>query len=167
MLNIKLFITYSLILLGLVARAQTTVLPLDTVLQRIAKNNPMLQEYNFRAQAQNAMAEGAKSQMAPMVGAGVFMFPNPGQMPMPDPETGMLDQGMFMVSAEQDIIHPAKLRAKQQYQLSKAAIEEAGRDLTFNKLRAEARTAYYQAVVLEKSAYHAVYAEAVEGTISL
>lgn len=137
-------------LLGLVAQAQTTVLPLDTVLRRIAKNNPMLQEYNFRAQAQNAMAEGAKSQMAPMVGAGVFMLPNPGQMLMPDPETGMLDQGMFMVSAEQDIIHPAKLRAKQKYQLSKAAIEEAGRDLTFNKLRAEARTAYYQAVVLEK-----------------
>ncbi|MBC3539831.1 TolC family protein [Rufibacter sediminis] len=134
-----------LLLLGTAARAQTPVLPLDSVLHRISRNNPMLQEFDYRAQAQNAMAEGARSQMAPMVGAGVFMYPYPGQEIMED-----RDKGMLMAAVEQDITNPAKLKAREKYQLSRAAIEEAGRDVTFNQLRAQAKTAYYQWVVLEK-----------------
>ncbi len=145
MLSIKVYITGFLLLLGLATQAQTRVLPLDTVLQYISRNNPMLREFAYRAQAQNAMAEGAKSQMAPMIGAGVFMYPYPGQMIMED-----RDKGMIMTAVEQDITNPAKLRAKEKYQLSKAAIEEAGRDNTYNQLRTQAKTAYYQWVVLEK-----------------
>ncbi|QMU26532.1 TolC family protein [Adhaeribacter radiodurans] len=145
MLSIKVYITGFLLLLGLATQAQTRVLPLDTVLQYISRNNPMLREFAYRAQAQNAMAEGAKSQMAPMIGAGVFMYPYPGQMIMED-----RDKGMIMTAVEQDITNPAKLRAKEKYQLSKAAIEEAGRDNTYNQLRTQGKTAYYQWVVLEK-----------------
>ncbi|QNF31271.1 TolC family protein (plasmid) [Adhaeribacter swui] len=145
MLSIKVYITGFLLLLGLATQAQTRVLPLDTVLQYISRNNPMLKEFAYRAQAQNAMAEGAKSQMAPMIGAGVFMYPYLGQMIMED-----RDKGMIMTAVEQDITNPAKLRAKEKYQLSKAAIEEAGRDNTYNQLRSQAKTAYYQWVVLER-----------------
>lgn len=134
-----------LLLLGTAASAQTPVLPLDTVLNRISRSNPMLQEFEYRAQAQNAMAKGARSQMAPMVGAGVFMYPYPGQMIMEE-----RDKGMLMAAVEQDIINPAKLKARESYQLSKAAIEEAGRDNSFNQLRAQAKAAYYQWVVLER-----------------
>ncbi len=60
------------------------------------------------------------------------------------------DDAMYMTAVEQDITNPAKLKAREKYQLSRAAIEEAGRDMTFNQLRAQAKTAYYQWVVLEK-----------------
>ncbi|AMM50729.1 hypothetical protein TH61_05420 [Rufibacter sp. DG15C] len=144
MSSIKLYIGALLVLLSTSAQAQTPVLSLDTVLNRISQNNGMLQEIEFRAKAQNAMAKGARSQMAPMVGAGVFMYPYPGQMKMEE------DDAMYMTAVEQDITNPAKLKAREKYQLSRAAIEEAGRDMTFNQLRAQAKTAYYQWVVLEK-----------------
>lgn len=144
MLTTRLYIMAWLLLLGTAAKAQVPVLPLDTVLSRISQNNPMLEEFRLRGQAQNAMAEGAKSQMAPMVGAGVFMYPYPGQMIMEE-----RDKGMIMTAVEQEITNPAKLRARQNYQRSKAAIEEAGRDVTYNQLRAQAKTAYFQWVVLE------------------
>ncbi|QHL87961.1 TolC family protein [Nibribacter ruber] len=144
MSNIRIYLGALLLLLATSAKAQTPVLPLDTVLNRISQNNGMLQEIEFRAKAQNAMAKGARSQMAPMVGAGVFMYPYPGQMKMEE------DDAMYMTAVEQDITNPAKLKAREKYQLSRAAIEEAGRDMTFNQLRAQAKTAYYQWVVLEK-----------------
>ncbi|GAA4295611.1 TolC family protein [Nibribacter koreensis] len=147
MSSIRFYLGALLVLLSVSALAQTQVLSLDTVLTRIAQNNGMLQEITFRAKAQNAMAKGARSQMAPMVGAGVFMYPYPGQKMM---EGEGEDDAMYMLSVEQDITNPAKLKAREEYQLSRAAIEEAGRDRTFNELRAQAKTAYYQWVVLEK-----------------
>lgn len=144
MSNIKVYTTALLLLWGTATHAQTPLMPLDSVLNRISQDNPMLQEFEFRVKAQNAMAKGARSQMAPMVGAGVFMYPYPGQMKMEE------DDAMYMTAVEQDITNPAKLKAREKYQLSKAAIEEAGRGMTFNQLRAQAKTAYFQWVVLEK-----------------
>lgn len=118
---------------------------LDSVLQRISKNNPMLQMYDSRSKAMNAYAEGAKSWMAPMVGGGVFMYPYPGTEVMDE-----RDKGSLMLSAEQDVPNPAKLRAKERYMKSRAGIEQATKDVTYNQLRAEAKTAYYNWVVLEK-----------------
>jgi outer membrane protein, heavy metal efflux system len=145
MLTTRLYMMAWLLLLAAAAQAQVPVLPLDSVLSQIYQNNPMLQEFRLRGQAQNAMAEGANSQMAPMVGAGVFMYPYPGQMIMEE-----RDKGMVMTAVEQEITNPAKLKARQNYQRSKAAIEEAGRDVTYNQLRAQAKTAYFQWVALEK-----------------
>ena len=55
-----------------------------------------------------------------------------------------------MLSVQQKFTNPSKLRANQDYLTSKAAIEEANGSYVFNELRAQARTAYYQWVVLEK-----------------
>ncbi|WP_235941974.1 TolC family protein [Pontibacter fetidus] len=126
------------------AQAQQT-LNLDSVLQRISNNNPMLQQYNYRAKAMDAYAEGARSWMAPMVGGGVFMSPYPGAEVMED-----RDKGSIMISAEQDIPNPVKLRAREKYMKSRAGIEQAAKDVTYNDLRAQAKTAYYNWVVLEK-----------------
>ncbi|MBF9252208.1 TolC family protein [Pontibacter sp. 172403-2] len=152
MLNIKKYKNISwlfvmlLLMVGAPALAQQRqTLSLDSVLQRINNNNPMLQEYNYRAKAMNAYAEGATAWMPPMVGGGVYMYPYPGAEVM---EGG--DKGMLMLSAEQAIPNPAKLRAKEKYLKSKAAIENAGRDVTFNELRAQAKAAYYTWLVLEK-----------------
>lgn len=143
--NIKTIVLVWLALWGsLTAQAQQR-LKLDSILSAIQRNNPMLQEYRYKAQALNEISKGAKSWMAPMVGLGTFMTPYPGQMVMDE-----RDKGSIMIAAEQSIPNPAKLRANQQLLSSKASIEEAAGSFTFNDLRAQAKTAYYDWFVLEK-----------------
>ena len=60
------------------------------------------------------------------------------------------DQGQIMLSIQQKITNPAKLRANQGYLESKAVIEQANETYVFNELRAQAKTAYYQWIVLER-----------------
>ena len=105
----------------------------------------MLQEYQFKAQGLREISKGAKAWMAPMIGGGTFMTPYPGQTIMED-----RDKGSFMISAEQSIPNPAKLRANKQLLSSRAEIEQAAGSFTFNNLRAQARSAYFEWFVLEK-----------------
>lgn len=139
-------IAFALIaLLGSYAAHSQQRLKLDSILSAIKQNNPMLQEYRYKAEALNEISKGAKSWMAPMVGLGTFMTPYPGQMVMDE-----RDKGSIMISAEQSIPNPAKLRANQQLLSSKASIEEAAGSYTFNELRSQAKTAFYDWFVLEK-----------------
>lgn len=73
------------------------------------------------------------------------MSPYPGAEVMED-----RDKGSIMLSAEQDIPNPVKQRAKEKYMQSRAGIEQAAKDVTYNELRAQAKAAYYNWVVLEK-----------------
>jgi outer membrane protein TolC len=93
------------------------------------------------------LTEGARSWMAPMVGAGTFMTPYPGQA-IEDPR----DEGFWMLSAEQEIPNPAKLKASQNYFSSRAAVEEHGRAWRYNELRARAKSLYFEIAVLRKKA---------------
>jgi len=133
--------------LGFQTQAQTKprILTLDSVLLYIHHYNLMLQEHDLETLATKTYAEGAKSWMAPMVGGGVFMAPYPGQKIMDS-----RDKGSFMVSAQQDIPNPAKLKAKEKYLLSKTAIEEESHEVMYNQFRAQAKAAYYGWVVQEK-----------------
>lgn len=121
------------------------VLALDSVLIHIDQSNPLLKPYGSRAAAARAYAEGARSWMAPMVGLGTFMAPYPAQMIMDE-----RDKGFGMVSVEQDIPNPVKQRATRIYQQSKAGVEEAGRGITLNRLRSDAKQLYFDWLVLEK-----------------
>jgi outer membrane protein TolC len=132
----------AIMVLALEAGAQ--VMPIDTVLAMIDRRNPSLQEYSQRSRAQQVYTEGAKGWMAPMVGAGTFMTPYPGQDAMES------DKGSVMISVEQSIPNGAKLRANEKYFASRSAVEDHGRAVQFNELRAQARTAYFQWVVAEK-----------------
>ncbi len=126
-------------------QAQSRVLTLDSVLHYIHHNNLMLQEHDIKTKAVKTYAEGAKSWEAPMVGAGVFMYPYPGQTIMES-----RDRGMLMAAAQQSIPNPAKLKAKENYMLSRVAVEDEGHEVMANQFRAQAKAAYYQWVVLEK-----------------
>lgn len=143
--SIKIIILFIGFALGLVSRSNAQVISLDSVLSIIDRQNPMLQEYDNKVKALNAYTEGAKSWMAPMIGAGTFMTPYPGQMLMDE-----RDEGSVMFSFEQDIPNPAKLNANKKYFASKASVEEQGRVYQFNMLRAEAKTFYYQWLVAEE-----------------
>jgi outer membrane protein TolC len=134
------------IFLGLLAiSANAQVISLDSVLNTINRQNPMLQEYDNKVKALNAYTEGAKSWMAPMVGAGTFMTPYPNQILVDE-----RDKGSVMFSFEQEIPNPSKLNANKKYFASKASVEEQGRLYQFNMLRAETKTSYYQWLVAEK-----------------
>jgi len=148
MLSIKYkssLLTAFFILTSFCLQAQNRVLNLDSVLHYIHHNNLMLQEHEIQTQALKTYAEGAKSWMAPMVGAGVFMYPYPGQTIMEG-----RDKGMLMAAAQQEIPNPAKLKAKEKYMLSQVAAEDEGHEVMANEFRAQAKAAYYQWVVLEK-----------------
>lgn len=129
-------------LLALTATGQRR-LSLDSVIRAVRENNPMLKSYGYKADAMNAYAQGARSQMAPEVGGGLWMIP---YKQVDDPR----DKGQYMLSVQQKFSNPAKLKASQGYLESKADIEHANEMYVFNELRAEARTAYYQWLVLEK-----------------
>jgi cobalt-zinc-cadmium efflux system outer membrane protein len=125
--------------------ASGQVLSLDSLLEMIDRNNPMLQEYDSKIKAMTAYAAGAKSWMAPMVGAGTFMTPYPNQTLMDE-----RDKGSWMFSFEQQIPNPSKLNANKNFLQSRAGVEKHGRAAQFNNLRSEARTYYYQWLVGEK-----------------
>ncbi|MFD0999504.1 TolC family protein [Ohtaekwangia kribbensis] len=132
----------AILLLFVTAPVYAQVVTLDTVLHRIDKQNPMLQEYDAKVKALNAYTEGARSWMAPMVGAGTFMTPYPGKKVMEE-----RDRGYVMFSFEQEIPNPAKLSANKNYLQSKAGVEQQARAFQYNALRAEAKTLYYQWLV--------------------
>ena len=139
---------YSLIFGFLLATAPAfaqQILSLDSVLQVIRRNNPMLEQYELKGKALEAYTEGATAWMAPMAGVGTFMTPYPGQQDvMPD------NKGSLMLSLEQRIPNPAMQRANKAWYGSRVAEVEARQQAIFNELRAEAKKAYYQWVVLEK-----------------
>ncbi len=107
----------------------------------------MLQEYQYRAEALNEISKGAKSWMAPMVGISTWMTPYPGQS---EKIMTPADKGQIMFNIEQSIPNPAKLRANQQLLSSKASIEEATGAFIYTDLKAQAKTAFYDWLVLEK-----------------
>ena len=142
--NIKRsFLTIALITCVVSASAQ--VISLDSVLAIIDRKNPMLQEYDSKVSALNEYAAGAKSWMAPMVGAGTFMTPYSNQMLMEE-----RDKGSWMFSIEQAIPNPAKQNANRNYLQSRSRVEKEGRSVQFNTLRTEAKTYYYQWLVDEE-----------------
>jgi outer membrane protein, heavy metal efflux system len=143
-------VSASLVLLTFQTKAQ--VVTLDSLLAVIDRQNPMLQEYDYKVRALDAYTEGAKSWMAPMVGVGPYWYPYPGETVMSESE-----KGMFMINLEQDIPNPAKLKAKRNYYASKAKVEQQARAVQYNALRSEAKTFYYKWLVAEKK--HSVLKE--------
>ncbi|MEX2233826.1 MAG: TolC family protein [Cyclobacteriaceae bacterium] len=143
--NIKRAFLFAGFCIGIIVSAPAQVLSLDSVLAIIDRQNPMLQEYDNRVKAFNEYATGAKSWMAPMVGAGTFMTPYGNQMLMDE-----RDKGAWMFSIEQEIPNPAKLNANRNYLQSRAGVEKEGRSIQFNTLRTEAKTYYYQWLVAEE-----------------
>jgi outer membrane protein, heavy metal efflux system len=115
---------------------EAEVLSLDTILQRIDRNNILLQSYGLKAKSYEYRAEAATAWMPPMVGVGTFMTPYPNK-------AMERDRGNLMMQIEQDIPNTAKLNAKKKYIASQAEVERANRDITLNDLKAQAKRLYY------------------------
>jgi outer membrane protein, heavy metal efflux system len=118
---------------------------LPEILKEIDANNPSLKAYDYQVKSQEARVEGAGAWMAPMVGAGTFMSPYPGQKMVEED-----DKGAFMISAEQDIPNPAKVKAERKYLETLAETYTLGRSERFNELRSRARQLYLDLLVASR-----------------
>lgn len=135
-----------ILLFALSASAQQPpVLTLDSVLQRIDKNNILLQTYDLKAESYKYSADASTAWMAPMVGLGTFMTPYPGQMIM-EPR----DKGSLMLQIEQDIPNKAKLNARKRYIESQGNVEKANRNVTLNEFKAQAKRLYYNWIIAKQ-----------------
>ncbi len=147
----KRLATYLLLLIGCstlykTVRAQDTpTLTLDTILRRIDQQNVQLKAYLLRKESYQYKAQASTAWMAPMVGAGTFMTPYPGQQVM-DPS----DKGSLMVNIEQAIPNPAKQKATKQYIASQGLQEESQRQVHLNELKSQAKGVYYAWIVAKK-----------------
>jgi outer membrane protein, heavy metal efflux system len=143
----KLLLPCCLTILALLiaTHVKSQVLSLDSVFSMIERRNPMLKEYDYKIRAFDEYSNGARSWMAPMVGAGTFMTPYPKQMLMDD-----RDKGAWMFSIEQEIPNPAKQNANRNFLQSRADVEKQSRATQFNELRSEAKLSYYHWLVAEK-----------------
>lgn len=121
------------------------VLPLDSILSRIDRNNVQLQSYGLKAESFKYSADASTAWMAPMVGLGTFMTPYPGQKIMDG-----RDKGNLMLQLEQDIPNPAKLKAKKSYITSQGNIERANRDITLNDLKSAAKRLFINWLIAER-----------------
>jgi len=135
----SMFVILFLVSIGSVAQT----ISLDSLLMAVKERNLILKNYSHRAEAMTAYAQGANGWMAPEVGGGLWMLP---YRQTEDPR----EKGQVMLSVQQKFTNPAKLRANQVYLKSKATIEQASGTYFFNELRAQAKAAYYQWIILEK-----------------
>lgn len=139
-------ITVLLLLLPFYGVAQEVqILSLDTVLQRIDKNNLLLQSYGLKAESYKHTANAATAWMAPMIGVGTFMTPYPGQKLMDES-----DKGAVMVQLEQDIPNVAKLNANKRFIESKGKVENETRGVTLNDYKAQAKRLYFGWLVAQQ-----------------
>lgn len=143
MLNIKHFIAFILLLNTFPVKAQD-VISLDSIVQIIEKENLDLKFYDQKILSQDAKVAGAKSWMAPMIGAGTFMTPYPGQ------NTINGDKGALMFVAEQTLPNPAKIKSRQSYLASLSNITKNQKALTLNNIKALAKENYYDVIINDR-----------------
>lgn len=146
MLNIKkIFLSLTLMLMINAIGFAQEVLKLDSVLKLIAQNNLELKAYGSIIKSQDEAVKGAKAQPAPMVGIGNFVTPYSARGLASDG-----GRGDFMITADQEIINPAKLKANENYLKSKSAVTNFAQTVNYNELKAKAKGFYYEIIVAKK-----------------
>lgn len=115
------------------------VLSLDSVLNRIEKNNPMLKMYDEQISAINNYSEGAKSWMPATFSTG------PWQTPYSN-----FREGMWMFSGQQMIPNPTKQKANYNLMQGMSSVEKQGKGARKNEMFTLAKQNYFEWIVLKK-----------------
>jgi len=149
-LNATIFMISSILFLSLSVIVNAQVLPLDSILNTIEKNNSELKVYDAKANAYDTYATGAKALDAPQVGAGFFMTPYNTQMWNADPSMYSRGMGSFMLSAQQMFMSPQKLNASEKYMKSMSGVENEMKNATRNQLFSMAKMNYYEWILLKR-----------------
>jgi outer membrane protein TolC len=125
---------------------------LDSVLAIIETEHPELKAYDARIRAGELYASGARAQMPPEVGAGLFMTPY--NVRMWSSEEGRMDSpegmGSFAVSAQQMFTHPRKLVANAAVMRAMPRVDRAMQGSMRNELFGMAKMRYAEWQILER-----------------
>lgn len=154
MISLKKKIVFiGLTTLCLTARAQNAdslTQPETITLQEVIvslENNPALQRFDEKINANQAYAKSARSLDAPTVSGGLWMFPysRPEENGM-----GPENKGAVMIGVEQMIMNPAKRKAEQKYMEGMSSVESAMKSYDRQDMIEEAKKMYYEWIVLKK-----------------
>jgi outer membrane protein TolC len=148
MLNIKK-IGLILVLMSSQLAFGQVAMSLEQIFEEIKSKNVGLMAYASRIQSKDAKVEGASAWMAPMVGAGTFMTPYPFQG-----MAGDNDRGALMITAEQDIPNPAKVKAKREFLEIQSKGDGYAQSALFNQFKARARQLYFGLLIDYKRIYY-------------
>lgn len=151
-IRFSIFIKYILLLLGFLFnfKSLAQILSLDSVLNRIEKNNPMLKMYDEQINAANNYSEGAKSWMPTTFSSGFWQTPYAN-----------ISGGMWMITAQQMIPNPTKQKAGYNAMKSMASVEKYSKDAKKNEMFTMAKRNYYDWVVLKKKYEVAVQTDSI------
>ena len=130
-----LLIAFCILLID--SHAQT--LTLDSVLNRIEKNHPMLKMYDEQIHSLNNTSQMAKSWMAPTISTGPWQTPYKS-----------FSEGMWMVTGEQMIPNPAKQKANFNFMHGMTSVEQSGKAVKRNEMFAMAKQNYNEWIVLKR-----------------
>ncbi|HXA02523.1 MAG TPA: TolC family protein [Cytophagaceae bacterium] len=121
--------------------AQVPIVKLDSIVAAIEKN-PRIQVYNERINSLNAYAKGARSWESPQISGGFWMTPyNRKDNP---------NMGMLMISGQQMIPNPGKLRAKENYMQGMSSTEGYMQNADRQDMIREAKSLYFDWAILKR-----------------
>ena len=115
------------------------VYSLDSILLKIENNNPSILKFNYEMKALDTYAKGAKNWDAPQIGTGLFMMPY-----------SFKNGGSYMLSTQQMFPNSKKLKAKTNYMKGMSSIKLEKQNVTKIQLITQAKTIYYQWLILKK-----------------
>ena len=137
----KKVVNFILLIAFCILQISTTAqtLTLDSVLNRIERNHPMLKMYDEQIHSINNNSQMAKSWMAPTISTGPWQTPY-----------NSFRDGMWMFSGEQMIPNPAKQKANYNFMHGMASVEQSGKSVKRNEMFAMAKQNYNEWIVLKK-----------------
>ncbi len=129
--------------------AQPQQMPLDSILDRVQRGNPVGRMYDNDIRAMDEAARGARSWMAPEVGSGFWMAPYNTALwrKQPDGSSGM---GQYMISAQQMFPNKKAQDANAAYMGAMSSVEKEKKKASLNELYAAAKKNYYAWIILRK-----------------
>lgn len=132
-----------------ISLAAQTALSLDSILTRIEQMHPALKAPDARIRELETYAGGTVSMPPPRVSTGFWMTPYNPKRWLDDGAHGD-GMGSFMLSGEQMFPNRKMQQAEGRYMASMSAMQVADKGVMRNMLFAEAKTAYFNWLILKK-----------------
>lgn len=142
----KIYITTFLCFISMIIQAQT--MSLNSILDSISIQNPVVKMYDNDIRSMDEAAKGARSWMPPQIGFGQFMTPY--NVNLWQKRGNMQGIGSVMLSVEQMIPNSKKLNANEAYMKAISSTEKEMKYAKINDLVNDAKQFYFEWIVLEK-----------------
>jgi len=147
MKRVMLFIILTCLIIANNCPAQT--LKLDVILDSIAASHPSVKMYDAEIRSMDEAAKGAKSWMPPEISTGFWMVPYNTKLWKKD-DMGGTGMGQYMIGGQQMFPNKKKQNADAAYMEAMSSVEKENKNATLNDLYAQAKTNYFEWVILKR-----------------